>query len=458
MNGRLKREASCKTGVARHHQFRQRRGMRAGAVVGALALLTVACGNDGGDDEGGGSPDGDGSVTLTFANWASAEDATRPGFQETIDQFESEDPNITVESEGISFSDIAQQMVQRVQAGNPPDVAQLAGNDTFAVAATGALAPMGDLLSEEARSAVSQANLEAGTHEGELIAFPWTDSPQGFWYNKKLMEQAGLDPEQPPATIDELMDALAAINEEFPDITPLGLDITNRPFGLGANWAWIATFGAEPFSGTEVNADSPEMREYLSWMQEMAQNGYITPGNRIGDFRPLAAQDQVAFIWDQDVLQGVIQDTNGMSDEEFFQTWGVTTLPAGPSGETYSVNQGHQLVIFNESENKDAAAKLVEYLSTSEESIITYTMDSALTLPPLENPTGEVAERMDTPVRQSFLNDINPTFTTPPYGQAFSQGYGPVMAGVEQVVTSDADPAEVASQMQQQLEAAITQE
>lgn len=451
MNSLPKREARRVVGVARHN--RQRRVIRVAGAISALALFAVACGGD--DDSGGTGGDDGGQVTLTFANWADTEDATRPGFQETIKQFEAENPDIKVESEGIAFSDIGQQLVQRVQAGNPPDVAQVAGNDTFALAATEALAPLDDVLSEEARSAVSEASLEGGMQNDMLVAFPWTDSPQGFWYNKKLMAQAGLNPDQPPATIDELTDALAAIKAEFPDITPLGLDTTNRAFGLGANWAWIEAFGARPFEGTEANADSPEMLEYLTWMQEMAQNGYITPGKKIGEFRPLAAQDQVAFIWDQDVLQGVIQDTNGMSDEEFFETWGVTTLPAGPTGETYSVNQGHQLVIFNESENQEAAAKLVEYLSTSEESVVNYTMGSALTLPPLAEPEGEPAQLLDTPIRQAFINDIIPTFTVPPYGQTFSQGYGPVMAGVQQVITSDAVPEEVAAEMQNQLEAVL---
>lgn len=446
MNSRPKRDA---TRAARQH-----RTIRTVAVVGAVALLAVACGSDG--DNGGDAGSGDGGpVTITFANWADTEDATRPGFQETIEKFEAENPDIKVESQGIAFSDIGQQLIQRVQAGNPPDVAQLAGNDTFALAATGALAPLDDLLGEDVRGAVNEADLEGGTHEDQLIAFPWIDSPQGFWYNKKLMADAGLDPNQPPATIDELMDALAAIKAEFPSITPLGLDTTNRAFGLGANWAWMKTFGAEPFAGTEANADSPEMVEYLTWMQEMAQNGYITPGKKIGEFRPLAAQDQVAFIWDQDVFQGVVQDTNGMTDEEFFEAWGVTKLPAGPSGESYSVNQGHQLVVFNDSGKKDAAAKLIEYLSTNEESIVNYTMGSALALPPLAEPQGEVAGLLDTPVRQAFLNEINPTFTVPPYGQTFSQGYGPVMAGVQQVITSDIAVEDVVAEVQNQLEAVL---
>ena len=53
------------------------------------------------------------------------------------------------------------------------------------------------------------------------------------------------------------------------------------------------------------------MKAYLSWMRELAKKGYIDPGRKIGEFRPLIAQDKVAFLWDQVLVQGVIQTTSG---------------------------------------------------------------------------------------------------------------------------------------------------
>src|ERR671910_1039416 len=82
-------------------------------------------------------------VTITFANWASAEGTTRPGIEKVIADFEATNPNIEIQSEAISFSEIARQLVLRVRSGNPPDVAQIAGNDTILLAATGGLEPLG---------------------------------------------------------------------------------------------------------------------------------------------------------------------------------------------------------------------------------------------------------------------------------------------------------------------------
>lgn len=431
-----------------------RRTFLAAAAAAPLAA-TVACGDDGGNGGAGGTGGDAKTGTIAFANWADTEDATRPGFQDLMTAFQGASPDITVKSEGIAFSDIGQQLVQRVQAGNPPDLAQISGNDTFVLAATDALAPLDDLLPADVISAVNESDIETGTFDGKLLAFPWSDSPQGFWYNKKLMEQAGLDPEQPPATIADLTTALAAIKKQFPDITVLGLDTTNRSFGLAANWAWMSTFGAEPFSGADANADTPEMQEYLAWMQELAQKGYIDPGKKIGEFRPLGAQDGLAFMWDQDVFQGVVQSVNAMPDAQFYDTWGVSLPPAGPSGAAGSVNLGHQLIIFNQSKARGAAAKLVEYLATDEQAILDFTMGTNLSMPPLTEPQGEVAEALDNPIRQTFISDIIPAAITPPYGPTFSQGYGPVMAGVQQAVTSQLAPEEITAEMQNQLEAVL---
>src|SRR5689334_8657286 len=86
------------------------------------------------------------TVTITFANWAAAEGTTKPAIDKVIADFEAANPDIRIKSEAISFSEIARQLALRVRSGNPPDVAQLAGNDTFLIASTGKLEPLGGYI------------------------------------------------------------------------------------------------------------------------------------------------------------------------------------------------------------------------------------------------------------------------------------------------------------------------
>jgi multiple sugar transport system substrate-binding protein len=187
------------------------------------------------------------------------------------------------------------------------------------------------------------------------------------------------------------------------------------------------------------------------------KNDYTLPNRRIGDFRPLAAQDKVAFILDQPLLQGVIQDTGGMSDEEFYETWGVTALPQGPSGESYSIPLGHQLVMFNKAADDgkaEAAAKFMQFLATDQKAIEEFTIGVESSLPPVTDPGPEIEKLLDTPIYTVFQEEILPTSTLPVYGAAFSAGSAPVMAGV-QTAFSDEPVDSVATQMQAQLEGAI---
>lgn len=392
------------------------------------------------------------TVTITFANWAAAEGTTKPAIDKVIADFEAAHPDIRIKSEAISFSEIARQLALRVRSGNPPDVAQLAGNDTFLLAATGKLEPLGAYLDGTLKNELKPDATSGLSYQGKLIALPWTLAPAGLWYDKAILQKAGLDPEKPPKTIDELMSAMAAIRKSQPDVIPLAVDTTNRPFSLQSNWPWMVTFDADPL-GPKGRADSPQMKRYLAWMRDLAQNRYIDPGRKIGEFRPLAAQDKVAFVWDQVLLQGVIQSASKMGDDDFYKRWGVTVQPAGPGGKSYSFEGGHQLVMFADGKQKKAAWTFMQYLVASPAAVREYTLGPGASLPPLVRmPSPELTKKLDTPIYQAFTSRIIPTVTTPPYGPAFAAASSAIMAGVQQAVTGTESIDQIAASMQQQLD------
>ena len=416
-------------------------------AVRAAALVTSAAATLG---TAMSAADAQGKVTITFANWAAAEGATRPGIEEVISAFEKENPGIEVKSQAISFSEIARQLVLRVRSGNPPDVAEIAGNDTFLLAQTGRLAPLGAYVGSSEMAKLKPSSISGFRVKGKLVAFPWTQAPAGFWFDKAVMQKAGLDPSKPPKTIDDLMKDMAAIKKSQPDVIPLGLDTTNRSFSLISNWPWMKTFGADPLA--KNGATSEAMKKYLSWMREIAKKGYIDPGRKIGEFRPQIAQDKVAFLWDQVLVQGVIQSANKMSDADFYKHYGVTTQPTGPSGKPYSFEGGHQLVMFSDSKHKKAAWKFINYLATSPYAIEHYTLKYEASLTPLKKAPGEaLAKKLDTPVFAAFQNDIMPTVATPPYGPKFAAAATAIMAGVQQAVTGDTPIDQIAQSIEQNL-------
>ncbi len=388
-------------------------------------------------------------VTITFANWASAETATKDGITKTIEAFQKANPTITVKSVPIAFSDIGRQLLLQNASGNLPDVAEIAGNDGIALAEANALEPLEQLLSKDFQGSLLPSLMELGRYKGQFELVPWTSTPFGFWYNRTLMAQAGLDPNSPPKTIDQLRSAMAAIRAKLPDVIPLGWDTTNRSFGLDYNWPLMRTFGAEPIADGKAKADTAEMRAYLDFVRELVIKGDTVPNQKLGYFRPLAAQAEVVFTFDGPYLQGTMQATNKMSDADLFKTWGVTALP-GLSGKAFSSPSDHQVVIFKASKQKAAAAKFVEWLGASKESIDGYPIPVESSLPPIKDGAAKF-DKLNTPVFKAFLSDVVPTVVRPPWGSAYSSGFSTIMAGVQRAISTNDSTAQIASDMQAEL-------
>jgi multiple sugar transport system substrate-binding protein len=405
----------------------------------AVSLLVVsACSSS------GGSGTQNGKQVVTFANWADAEQNTQPGIEAMIKEFEKENPNITVKSLPISYTDIEHQLVLQVQSGNTPDVAELQGNYTFSLQATGALQSLDSYANGSYQQSVIPQELQLGNIDGQLVAIPWTVAPFALWYNKKVMAQAGLDP-KPPATWDELLTDLAAIHQKAPKIIAFGTDSTNRTYGLDQNWPVMKSFGGVPFDGKDPSADTQAMKDYLNFMRTVASKGYTPPNKKGGFFRQPAASDQVAFTIDGPYVKGVVQSTSHVSDAQFYQTWGIAPLPSGSDGKHYSAPTDHQLVMFSKAKNKDAAWKFMQFLSTSDYAIQNYTLKYENSLPPLQTPTGEIAKELDNPISQAFKTDVIPTVIRPNWGTAYDNAYSDVMTGVQSAMTSSSSIDSIAS-------------
>ncbi|CAN5326505.1 extracellular solute-binding protein [soil metagenome] len=394
-------------------------------------------------------------VTITFVNWASAEEATRPNIDQVIADFEEANPNITIDSVPIPFGDIPSQITTMAQAGNAPDVAQTAVGYTATFAGLGILEPL-DSYDEELVGQLAEPLVDLGRDaDGALVALPWQAAPFGFWYNRDLMEQAGLDPESPPETLDEFTEAMMQVRSELTDVVPFGLDTSIRDFGLDHNWAPMLAFGAEPImaDGTFA-ANTPQMREYVEWVGLLMDEGLTQPARRLGEFRPLAAGDQLAFAFDGPYFKGTLQsiDTE-LTDEAFYDKWGVTGFPAGEDGEHYTVPTDHQLVMFADSENKDAAWLFMSHLAANEEALRTYILPTG-SLPGRADAVELFPEELDNPVIASFQSDVLPGLVRPPYGPQYPSQATIIMTELQRVFAEGGAPEDIVESMQQNLESA----
>ena len=168
-------------------------------------------------------------ITITFVNWASAEEATKQLTLDMISEFEKQNPTIKVKNVPMPFSDVLNQLTIMNNAGNAPDIAQITNGDGMSLAYMGALEPTDNLLSEGFKADLNKTVYDLGLKDNQHYIIPWAGQPMGFWYNKKLMQDAGLDPNNPPQTLDELNKVMDIAKQKLPkSVVMLQIDTTIR--------------------------------------------------------------------------------------------------------------------------------------------------------------------------------------------------------------------------------------
>lgn len=419
-----------------------------------LCLLFVACSEQTGEQTNNKDNQSSDVVELSFVNWATAEEATKEKIENVIKAFEDENPNIKINSVTVPFSEIQNQLTVMTTGGNPPDIAQVDANAGVSLATMGALEPVDNLLSEDFLSQLNTSYYDTGLYEGEHYLIPWGGGINGFWYNKKIMEEAGLDPESPPKTMDELESAMEAV-KQIPDVVPLQYDTTPRPFSTTFQWSFMVTLDDAPFDkeGVRVN----EMTDYAEWLRNLVNKEFTLPGKKLGEFRPLAAQNRLAFAFDAPFFKGTVQSFDEeITDEVFNDTWGVTTLPAGPSGESYSAVGGsdHFTAVFKASEHKEEAVKFLEYIANSDIALQDYIIPMGY-LPVTSSALDRFPELNNDPVIKAFVEDIVPTSVTPPFGTKYAEAASVLATNFQDVITTSNPIDEILNKTQVKLESVI---
>lgn len=435
-----------------------RRVRRSVLAVGAGVVLLASAACSGGATDGAAPPADEGPVTLTFLNWASSEEATAENMKRVIAAFEDEHPDIDIDNVAVPFNQVRQQALTQFSAGDAPDVMQLNQNVPFELAAEGLLLDLeaSDLADPAWQGAHFASAVDASRYEGQLIAAPWILAPYGLWYDKDVLQRAGLDPDAPPRTFEELRAQMQTVKEELGDegVYPIAIDTTNVDNALFQYLNYFLAFGARPLYDGAANFDTPEVVQALSFLQEMVEQDYTPVGQDIRQLRELQANGRVAFRMDGPFVAGILRSLNpALEGEAFHQRFGVTGIPQGPAGDNGPVFNGHQLAIAADSENPQAAWTFVEYLIDSEVSIQEYQLPQGVI--PANQQAAEspsAAEALSPQISGTYLERIIPAMQEAPYGPAYAEATSIVLEAMQRVAISGEDPAAVAEQTQSRLE------
>ncbi len=162
-------------------------------------------------------------------------------------------------------------VIAALSGNEPPDILVLSGPDNVGTwQREKLLAPLDDIIaaSKIDLNDIFPAPLSLCKFGGKYYALPWGTDTYALFWNKDLFEDAGLDPEKPPTTIEEL-DAIAD------KLTKVEADGTVTQVGFIPDFSWshldlyLKMFGGSAYNAdlTKVTLNTPEMVACLKWQQ-----------------------------------------------------------------------------------------------------------------------------------------------------------------------------------------------
>jgi multiple sugar transport system substrate-binding protein len=166
--------------------------------VCSLAVVVSACGS--GDDTAGGKT----RITVNCMPPKSAK-VDRRFFEQDIASFEKQHPDIDVVAHDAFPCQDPKTFDAKLAGGQMEDVFYTYFTDAKHVVDINQAADLTPYVKElKSYDTLQQQLRDIYTVDGKIYGIPRTGYSMGLIYNKKLFEKAGLDPERPPATWEEL--------------------------------------------------------------------------------------------------------------------------------------------------------------------------------------------------------------------------------------------------------------
>lgn len=190
--------------------------------------------------------------------WQYSYKARLDAMDKLIEAFESENPDINVIHTNFPYAQYRTKVAAAVAAGEGPDVVQLYYGWLDDYLNADILQPLSkenfpnDMIRRDFFPMVDTMRIN-----GDYYALPTAVRSLGLYWNKKIFREAGLDPNKPPKTLDELVKFAKRLTkyDRAGNIIQVGLTI--GPINQDHNW-WREVL-VRQFGGTPYNDDNTKV-------------------------------------------------------------------------------------------------------------------------------------------------------------------------------------------------------
>lgn len=300
-------------------------------------------------------------VELSFWNGFTASDGEI--LQEIVNDFnEANDKGITINMEVMTWANFNEKLPPSIVAGSAPDFVLMNYSDFPSYVSNGTMKPLDSFWDVEGvdKEDFVESSLELTQIEGTQYFIPMQIQGMYLYWNKDLFEAAGLDPDTPPATWDELVEFAAKLTD--PDKNQFGFALPYdgyQPFG---NWLLANGGSIANEDYTESTFASEGTLATLQAIQTMIYDNASGPKTISGaEADNLLNSGQLAMYINGPWLN------NGLQANEI--NYGVTGVPqATVDGDKQAIldGVGFGIPASTDDEKTEAIYEFIKYWNTTE--------------------------------------------------------------------------------------------
>lgn len=273
------------------------------------------------------------------------------------DEFMEAHPDITINVRTVQFRDMVNDLARAVATNSGPDVTYIDNPEVALFASRGLLLDVSPYIEQSGivnAEDIYPGPLASVTYEGGIYGIPRGANTIALYYNADLFREAGLDPDNPPATWDELYEAAVALNDPASNVYGIAFSAVATEEGTFQFLPWLQMTG-----GDYDNVATEGAERALNFWKRLLDEGLASPDTLIrgqwdstGTFNSGNAAMVISGPW----------ELPRMSAEAEFE-YRATLLPAPEEGaeRASALGEGDNVILAS-TDHPDEAWLFVEFL------------------------------------------------------------------------------------------------
>lgn len=338
-------------------------------LIATFLLGATSCGGGGGSEP---EIDEEGNVIVKIMFHVDKKSTEGTAYQKRIDAFNAAYKDQKIKAQGIfkartaGASGYETELQNNKLEGTLADIVTFDAPNTAAYASAGLLYDISTLISQEEQDKFYSLN----KYNGKLYGLPIQESSAGFFYNKRIFRDAGIDVSgitaENPWTFQQFKDVCARLKSYGTTAVDMRLDATKDETAPYLLYPFIYAAGGEFVSEDGYTAtgyyNSQETAAGFQFIKDLITSGYTSYSIGATDFFTGKVGMYLSSGWTIPDLDNKYKESFASRDD-----WGLLPYPKQVSAASATGSWSYAIT-NNHHEDKTAALELLKWMTSAESS------------------------------------------------------------------------------------------